>query len=165
MREVKHVLGRVSGWVVLSALVLMMGCKDDDGDPSPYISMEEYLELYGDEYPGYKKTNSGVIYYIEEEGTGDSPEAGDVVRVHYTGYHLNDTKFDSSYDRGYPISFTLGQGQVIEGWDIGIALLKKGGKATLFIPSNLGYGKDGSGSISSNEDLKFDVKLVDFTKQ
>ncbi|UXX79755.1 FKBP-type peptidyl-prolyl cis-trans isomerase [Reichenbachiella carrageenanivorans] len=164
MKEVLQMLGGIFRLLVLSAWVLV-GCKDDNGDPSPYISMEEYLELYGDEYPGYKTTNSGLVYYIEEEGTGDTPEKGDVVSVHYTGYHLNDGKFDSSYDRGYPLSFTLGEGQVIQGWDEGIALLKKGGKATFFIPSYLGYGKDGGGSISSNEDLKFNVKLVDFDKK
>lgn len=149
---------------LLVLMLVIYGCKKDDGDPSPYISMQEYLEQNKDRYPDYKTTDSGLVYIIQEQGTGEFPQKGDVVLVHYTGYHMNDKKFDSSYDRGYPFSFALGQGSVIDGWDEGIALLKKGGKATLFIPSHLAYGKDGAGNVKSNEDLKFEVKLTDIKK-
>lgn len=149
---------------LLIAVLMVSGCKKDDGDPSPYISMKEYLEQNKDRYPSPKTTESGLVYIIEEQGTGDFAQEGDGVLVHYTGYHMNDKKFDSSYDRGYPFSFVLGKRAVIAGWDEGIALLKKGGKATLFIPSHLAYGKDGGGSVRSNEDLKFEVKLIDIKK-
>lgn len=155
---------RALGIILSLSLILQMGCKDDNGDPSPYISMYEYLEQNADRYSGYVETSSGLIYFIEEEGTGSLPETGDQVKVHYIGYHMNDVEFDSSYERGYPISFYLGQGEVIKGWDEGIALLKKGSKCTFFIPSYLAYGKDGGGNVSSNEDLKFEVKLVDIIK-
>jgi len=150
--------------MVFAFLVILIGCKDDDGDPSPHISMEEYLVQNSDKYEGYIETNSGLIYWIEEEGTGDFPETGDLVKVHYTGYHMDDSQFDSSYGNGFPFSLTLGQNQVIMGWEEGILLMKKGAKCTFFIPSDLAYGKDGAGSIASNEDLRFDIKLIDIVR-
>jgi len=107
-------------------------------------------------------TESGLRYVITEEGNGANAKPGANVTVHYNGTLIDGTKFDSSYDRGQPFSFVLGQGQVIPGWDEGIALLNKGAKATLFIPSPLGYGQRGSGRvIPPNSILKFDVELVD----
>ena len=85
---------------------------------------------------------------------------GDNVSVHYTGTLLNGTKFDSSVDRGQPISIPIGVGQVIKGWDEGIMMLKQGGKAKLIIPPQLGYGSAGAGGvIPPNAWLVFDVKL------
>lgn len=103
------------------------------------------------------------LYYIETlEGTGDLPQAGDKVSVHYTGKLLDGTVFDASANRGVPFEFTLGVGQVIKGWDEGIALMKKGGKATLIIPSKLGYGSRAiPGVIPANSTLIFDVELID----
>lgn len=103
------------------------------------------------------------LYYIEEiAGTGKQAMAGKKVKVNYTGYLLDGTKFDSSLDRGIPFEFTLGQGQVIPGWDEGVALMKEGGKAKLIIPSKLGYGPRGAGqSIPPNASLVFDVELVE----
>jgi len=99
---------------------------------------------------------------IDGEGTGNHPEPGQTVFVHYTGMLLDGTKFDSSFDRGEPLDFPIGQGQVIRGWDEGIALLKKGGKGTLYIPSPLAYGPRGAGAdIPPNGVLKFEVELVD----
>ncbi len=107
-------------------------------------------------------TASGLKYLIIEEGTGPMPQAGDVVKVHYTGTLENGTKFDSSYDRNEPIQFPLGVGFVIPGWDEGIALLRKGGKARLIIPPELGYGEQGAGGvIPPNATLIFEVELVD----
>ena len=109
-----------------------------------------------------KKTDSGLRYIVEKEGTGANPKPGDNVSVHYTGMLLDGTKFDSSLDRNEPISFVIGQGQVIRGWDEGIALLKQGGKAKLIIPSSLAYGERGAGGvIPPNSVLIFDVELVD----
>jgi len=107
-------------------------------------------------------TASGLQYIIVEEGTGPSPEPGDLVRVHYAGLLEDGTTFDSSYDRGEPIQFPLGQGIVIPGWDEGITLLKVGGKGKLIIPPELAYGEAGAGGvIPPNATLYFEVELVD----
>jgi peptidylprolyl isomerase len=108
------------------------------------------------------KTTSGLEYIELEAGTGAQAQAGKTVEVHYTGRLQDGTVFDSSVSRGVPISFKLGIGQVIKGWDEGIALMKVGGKAQLVIPPNLGYGASGAGGvIPPNATLVFDVELVD----
>ena len=107
-------------------------------------------------------TASGLQYVIEEEGTGALAEAGNVVQVHYTGKLADGTVFDSSYERGQPIAFPLGQGMVIPGWDEGIGLLNVGGEAKLIIPPELAYGEAGvTGVIPPNSTLYFEVELVD----
>lgn len=112
---------------------------------------------------GFEKTASGLFYKIETSGSGDSPTQGQNVSVHYKGSLLDGTVFDSSYKRKEPIGFAIGVGQVIKGWDEGIALLSKGAKATLIIPSHLGYGPNGAGGvIPPNATLKFEVELLDF---
>jgi len=109
-----------------------------------------------------ESTESGLRYTIQKEGTGPSPSPGDTVFVHYTGRLLDGQQFDSSYDRGEPLSFPIGQRMVIPGWDEGIALLQKGGEATLYIPSPLAYGPQARGEvIKENSILVFDVELVD----
>lgn len=113
-----------------------------------------------------KKTESGLYYTIKEEGSGDKAEAGQKVSVNYTGMLLNGEKFDSNTDPQFqhvqPFEFILGTGSVIKGWDEGIALLKKGGKATLYIPSTLAYGPNTpSPKIPANSVLVFDVELND----
>ena len=98
---------------------------------------------------------------IEKQGDGPKPKTGDMVSVHYTGTLLNGTKFDSSVDRGQPISLPIGVGQVIKGWDEGIMMLNQGGKAKLIIPPHLGYGSQGAGGvIPPNAWLVFDVELI-----
>ena len=112
---------------------------------------------------GYTQTGSGLFYHIDEEGTGDKPAKGNSVKVHYKGELLDGTVFDSSFKRNEPIEFSLGVGQVIPGWDEGIALLNKGAKATFIIPSDLAYGAAGAGGvIPPNATLKFVVELVEF---
>ena len=105
-------------------------------------------------------TESGLQYEIKQKGTGKRAKAGDIVTVHYTGKFLNDTVFDSSVKRGEPISFTLGEGQVIKGWDEGIALLQEGDKATFTIPPQIAYGARQVGPIPANSTLVFDVELI-----
>ncbi len=108
-----------------------------------------------------KKLNDGLYYVEKVAGTGPKAVSGKNVSVHYTGTLLNGNKFDSSVDRGKPFEFTLGQGQVIKGWDEGITQMKKGGKAILIIPSALGYGPQDKGTIPPNSILVFDVELID----
>jgi FKBP-type peptidyl-prolyl cis-trans isomerase len=107
-------------------------------------------------------TESGLRMIIHKEGTGEKPSAGQTVSVHYTGLLETGKKFDSSHDRGSPISFPLGQGRVIKGWDEAIALMSKGEKRTLIIPPDLGYGSQDKGRIPPNSTLIFEVELVDF---
>jgi FKBP-type peptidyl-prolyl cis-trans isomerase len=99
---------------------------------------------------------------VHKDGNGEKPSAGQTVSVHYTGLLETGKKFDSSHDRGSPISFPLGQGRVIKGWDEAIALMSKGEKRTLIIPPDLGYGSQDKGRIPPNSTLIFEVELVDF---
>lgn len=108
-------------------------------------------------------TASGLQYIEITPGSGASPKKGDVVSVHYRGTLDNGKVFDSSYERGQPIQFALGRGMVIPGWDEGIAMMHKGGKAKLIIPPSLAYGAQGAGNgvIPPNATLTFEVELVD----
>ena len=107
-------------------------------------------------------TDSGLQYVIETEGSGATPQAGDVVQVHYEGKLADGAIFDSSYERDEPIAFPLGQGLVIPGWDEGISLLSVGSKAKLIVPPELAYGEFGAvGVIPPNATLYFEVELVD----
>ncbi len=108
---------------------------------------------------------SGLQYVDTVEGSGDLAVVGKNVTVHYTGWLFNDgeqgAKFDSSKDRNDPFVFRLGAGQVIQGWDEGVAGMKVGGCRTLIIPASLGYGARGAGGvIPPNATLKFDVELL-----
>ena len=111
---------------------------------------------------GFSKTESGLRYQIIQKGSGKQAEKGKKVSVHYQGALENGQVFDSSYKRKQPIDFQLGVGQVIEGWDEGIALLQVGDKARFVIPSYLGYGSSGAGGvIPPDATLVFDVELMD----
>ena len=110
---------------------------------------------------GFEKTESGLRYQYIVRGSGKQAEAGKTVAVHYKGTLDNGKEFDNSYSRKKPIEFQLGRGNVIEGWDEGIALLKEGDKARFVIPSHLAYGSAGAGGvIPPNAVLIFDVELV-----
>lgn len=111
---------------------------------------------------GFDKTESGLRYKMIQKGNGKKAENGKVVSVHYSGQLEDGKVFDSSYTRKKPIEFPLGQGNVIEGWDEGIALLQVGDKARFVIPSHLGYGSRGAGGvIPPDATLIFDVELMD----
>ena len=112
-------------------------------------------------YPDAQPIASGLYYIDVKEGKGNTPQSGQKVKVNYKGMFLDGTVFDSSYDRKEPIEFTLGKGQVIKGWDEGIGMMRKGGKAVLVIPSDIAYGPNGRGSIPPFSTLVFEVELVD----
>jgi FKBP-type peptidyl-prolyl cis-trans isomerase len=106
-------------------------------------------------------TASGLKYQVLKVGKGPVAKAGQTVSVHYTGWLTNGKKFDSSVDRNQPFEFNLGAGQVIRGWDEGVAGMKVGEKRKLTIPSDLGYGSAGAGGvIPPNATLVFDVELL-----
>jgi FKBP-type peptidyl-prolyl cis-trans isomerase len=106
-------------------------------------------------------TESGLMYEEISEGTGDAAQAGKMVSVHYTGWLMDGTKFDSSKDRNDPFMFPLGAGNVIRGWDEGVQGMKEGGVRKLTIPSQLGYGERGAGGvIPPNATLVFEVELL-----
>ena len=110
------------------------------------------------------KTESGLHYKINRPGKGKNPVAGSNVSVHYRGMLMDGFEFDSSYKRNEPFNFVLGQGQVISGWDEGIALLNKGASAKLVIPSDLAYGSKGAGGvIPPDAKLVFEIELLDFS--
>ena len=112
---------------------------------------------------GVQRTDDGLYYKITQTSAGQSPNKGQTVTAHYSGKFLDGNVFDSDKDRPGPgFSFTLGYHQVIEGWDEGFGILKKGEKATLIIPSALAYGPNAQGPIPANAVLLFDVELVDF---
>jgi peptidyl-prolyl cis-trans isomerase A (cyclophilin A) len=109
---------------------------------------------------GVKTTASGLAYKVLTEGTGPNPKATDQVTVHYTGKLINGEVFDSSVKRGQPATFPLNR--VIPGWSEGVQLMKKGGKATLYLPSNLAYGERGAGGvIPPNAALIFEIELLE----
>ncbi len=117
-----------------------------------------YFLMYS-QMENLQTTSSGLQYSILQKGNGIKPETGDKVYVHYVGKLMNDTVFDSSYKRGEPFAFNLGEGRVIRGWDEGIALLQEGDSALFIIPPHLAYGERAMGPIPPNATLKFIVTL------
>lgn len=110
---------------------------------------------------GVVTTRTGLQYKDMLVGQGQMPQVGQTVIVHYTGWLTNKQKFDSSVDRGQPFEFHLGAGEVIKGWDEGVATMHIGGKRRLVIPPQLGYGARGAGGvIPPNATLIFDVELL-----
>ena len=127
----------------------------DITDPPPPPEMPEYSEK------DLKETESGLKYIILKEGTGKTPQAGQNVKVHYSGWFTDGKLFDSSVERGMPFSFPLGAGRVIKGWDEGVALMKEGEKRLLVIPPELAYGSSGRPGIPPNSTLVFEIDLLE----
>ena len=151
-------LRRTSVFLILTST--LVGCALSEQTPSAGSSAKAATTppaVSGTE----QKTASGLRYIDVKEGSGPTPQKSQTVTVHYTGWLKDGTKFDSSVDRGQPFTFQIGVGQVIKGWDEGVATMKVGGKRTLFIPSDLAYGERGAGGvIPPNAELRFDVELI-----
>src|SRR5258708_38720327 len=151
--------------VILTALGFVSGCGKSEKSSTPNMpsasSPDSPTRVNGQP----TTTSSGLRYWDIVVGTGATAIPGKPVSVHYTGWLTNGTKFDSSRDRGKPFVFSLGVGQVIKGWDEGVAGMKAGGKRQLKIPPALGYGDSGaSGVIPPNATLIFDVELLEVGK-
>lgn len=114
-----------------------------------------------DEDKMFMKASTGVLYNDIKVGKGEEALLGTTVTVHYNGYLTDGTKFDSSRDKGEPFEFTLGKGEVVEGFDDGVFGMKVGGKRQLVIPPEMGYGEAGSGVIPPNATLVFVVELLE----
>jgi len=147
--------------LICASVVMLNACKAQTS-AAPTTSTKET--------PAMTQTTISELQKIDTQiGKGREAEPGFNVKVHYTGWLFDatakenkGTKFDSSLDRGQPFEFGLGQGQVIQGWDEGFAGMKIGGKRTLIIPSEMGYGARGAGgAIPPNAALIFDVELLD----
>ncbi len=135
---------------------------EKDKNKKQQKAQEKELKRIKQKWPDHHFTTTGLRYVVKKEGEGPSPEKGALVKVHYTGRLLDDTKFDSSVDRGEPIEFKVGTGQVIAGWDQALLHMKKGEKRVLIIPPELGYGPQGRGPIPPNAWMVFEVELIDF---
>ena len=156
--EIIRVGEEAQRWNAIEAFIALKGARLER-DAALKAESEAKMEQLA---AGFDKTDSGLRYKMIQKGDGKKAEAGKTVSVHYEGSLENGKVFDSSYPRKKPIEFRLGQGQVIEGWDEGIALLQVGDKARFVIPSDLAYGAAGAGGvIPPHATLIFDVELMD----
>ncbi|UQD57514.1 peptidylprolyl isomerase [Flavobacterium sp. K5-23] len=156
--EIVRVGEEAEKWNAIEAFITFKGARNKR-DAGLKADAEAAMEKLA---AGFEKTESGLRYQFIQRGEGKQAQSGKTVAVHYEGSLENGKVFDSSYPRKKPIEFRLGQGQVIEGWDEGIALLKVGDKARFVIPSHLGYGSRGAGgAIPPNATLIFDVELME----
>lgn len=151
------------GVVVLAAVVALVWYQDR---VVGYLALSEKQVAHAPQGPEWTPSEpmntEGLKIEDVAVGTGTEARAGNRVAVHYVGTLLDGRKFDSSRDRGEPFSFTLGKGEVIKGWDLGVTGMKVGGKRKLVIAPTLAYGEKGAGGIiGPNETLRFEVELLD----
>jgi peptidylprolyl isomerase len=171
MREILVSFGIIVAFSVLLLVSSLMGNNQKEAiaanlnNPAPIenqqIAMNSGEETITMNLENAITTESGLKYIDEVEGDGATPEKGQTVVVHYTGTLTDGSVFDSSRERNRPFSFKIGVGQVIAGWDEGVGSMKVGGRRTLIIPPELGYGSRGAGGvIPPNATLIFDVELL-----
>ncbi|MCS6789795.1 MAG: FKBP-type peptidyl-prolyl cis-trans isomerase [Bacteroidia bacterium] len=154
-------------WSIIGAFWLVWSCTSSKNSESQQVQAAPPAEAPSTPFIPYpidsariERLPSGLGLYVHERGNGNLPKPGQRVVVHYHGILTDGRKFDSSYDRGVPFDFMLGQGQVIRGWDEGIAKLPVGTKAVLIVPPELGYGDRDMGAIPPNSTLIFYVELL-----
>jgi len=128
---------------------------------APEIEDAEFAPSLGIDLSAMEELPSGVWIQDLEVGDGAVAESGDGITVHFEGWLRNGQKFDSSRDSGRPVDFRLGQGQLIEGWEVGIPGMRAGGVRRLIIPPELGFGVQGTGSVPRNAILVFEVELLE----
>ncbi len=145
--------------IVLSTIILSFYLLNE-------ILKQEEVEQVVEESEEEEVAQEDLAIEILEEGTGEEAQNGDSLKVHYTGTLEDGTKFDSSLDRGDPFVFTLGVGQVIQGWDLGLLGAKVGDKRKLTIPADLGYGETGAagGKIPPGATLIFGIEVLEINK-
>jgi FKBP-type peptidyl-prolyl cis-trans isomerase len=151
--------------LLLVALAAACGREGGEGAARPAANPDPaqntYAPALGVSLPAFAKTQEGVYYQDVKPGTGTAAVAGRPVTVHYTGWLPDGSKFDSSRDHGEPLAFTLGGGQVIRGWEVGIQGMRVGGTRKLVIPAELAYGATPPGpEIPANSVLVFEVELL-----
>ena len=156
---------KISGIIIATVLIFTISSCEKQTFYLPYNQLQEditKIDAYLEEHNiDAIRSSSGLRYVIEDEGLGSSPVQGSRVTVHYIGKKFDGTVFDSSYDRGEPLSYTHGVRQVIQGWDEGLSYIGERGKITLYVPSVLAYGAAGNGNIlAPNENLIFEVELL-----
>jgi len=166
----RFMLVLMAGMLVVAA-ASMVGCGEDEGDRTPTSTPAESNQPEATEPAAEAPTkpsapsNMKDVTELKVEdlvvGTGEEAVTGKQVTVHYTGWLVDGTEFDSSFNAGQPFAFALGSGMVIPGWDQGVAGMKVGGTRVLTIPPALGYGEAGGGPIPPNSTLVFQVELVD----
>jgi FKBP-type peptidyl-prolyl cis-trans isomerase len=149
---------RVTAIAVILALMAVFAVAQSASKKSATSNTNAPTKVTGDGV----KSPSGLVYWDIRVGTGEAAKEGSHVRVHYTGWLTSGKKFDSSVDAGKPFDFTIGNGEVIKGWEEGVAGMRLGGKRQLRIPPALGYGAEGTpgGPIPPNATLIFDVELL-----
>lgn len=152
----------ISVILMLSMVLVFTSCGEDLSDEEILTQNEELLQAYfTSNNLNPQKTASGIYYIIEQPGNDQKPTRSSTITIHYKGYFLSGEEFDSSYSRGGPSQLSLRT--TIDGWKEGIPLFGIGGKGSLYIPSTLAYGREGSGStIPANTPLAFDIELFDF---
>lgn len=149
--------------LLLASTLLTAGiCQSCGNAPStsPLEGRRELSRKAVESSKGMRTTPSGLQYEEIVVGQGPTPQPGQTVSVHYTGWLTNGEKFDSSVDKGQPFQFVLGQGEVIKGWDEGVSTMQIGGKRKLYVPPNLGYGDRDMGVIPPGSTLVFEVELL-----
>lgn len=146
--------------LMMIAVLIMPGCKkDDDSEKQAAIDEQIILDYLAANNIDATRHESGLYYVITDEGTGDQPTIYNMVEVYYKGYFTDGSIFDQTTSG--PVSLSLQS--LIPGWQIGIPLIKEGGSIRLFLPSALGYGNSGSGSVPPNTVIFFDIDLVNIS--